>query len=192
MEEKNLWSRRKFSKAVLSLQALVTVGTLNIPISCSPQGDTNQGDMLGLSSQKLLKLAIDEIIPRSNNMPAASEVGGIKYILTVLKEHPDLLEGFKQVLVTLKDQSRASTNDEFDNLNKKSRILVLKQFEKEQPDMFSVLQNFVYESYYINEKVWKLIGYEPYPTLSAGPQMEPFDEALLERVKEMAPRYINI
>ena len=189
MENTNLWSRRKFSKAALSFQVLIASGILNIPIACSPKGDTR---VLGLSLQKLLKLVMDEIIPSSDNMPAASEIGGIEYILNVLNEYPDLLVGFKQLLTTLKDQSRASTNDEFENLNSDSRIAVLKQFEKEQSDMFSVLRDFVYESYYINEKVWKLIGYEPYPTLSTGPEMEPFDEAILERVKQMSSFYLNV
>jgi hypothetical protein len=52
-----------------------------------------------------------------------------------------------------------------------------------------VLVNFVYEGYYINEKVWELIGYEPYPTLSAGPEMEPFNEQLLDRVKQTPALY---
>ena len=81
---------------------------------------------------------------------------------------------------------------DFENLNSASRISVLQKFEKDKPQMFSVLQNFVYESYYINEKVWKLIGYEQYPTISAGPEMEPFDEAMLDRVKQMSSLYIKV
>jgi hypothetical protein len=192
MKENNKWSRRKFSKAALSLQVLITSGLINIPVGCAPKNETTEDGTLGLPLQKLLQLAMDEIIPRHKNMPAASEVGGIEYILNVLKEYPDLLAGFKQLLTTLRERSKDSTNDEFENLNKDSRILVLKQFEKDQPDMFSVLQNFVFEGYYINEEVWKLIGYEPFPTLSAGPEMEPFDEAILERVKQMSSFYLNV
>jgi len=191
MEAKRLWSRRKFSKAAFSLQALVAAGALNIPTGCTNETSKN-GEILNLSQEKLLKLVMDEIIPKSDKMPSASEVGGVDYVLSVFKEYPELVEGFQQVLTKLKEQTKSSAKDEFENLDKQSRVEMLKEFEKAQPDLFSVLQNFVYESYYINEKVWKLIGYEPYPTLSAGPQMEPFDEALLSRVKQMSSLYLSI
>ena len=77
-------------------------------------------------------------------------------------------------------------------MDQQQRIILLKQYEKTKPEFFQVLVNFVYESYYTNEEVWKLIGYEPYPTLSAGPKMAPFDPDLLERVKNVSPFYIDL
>ena len=68
----------------------------------------------------------------------------------------------------------------------------IKKIIDETEDKFYVLLNFIYESYYINEKVWELIGYEPYPTMSAGPKMKPFDEAMLERVKQMSSIYFKV
>ncbi len=192
MEEKTIWSRRKFSKAVLSLQALVTTGALGINIGCATKEKKTGDELLGVSSQKLLQLAMDEIIPGSGKMPAASQVDGLDYILKVLNEYPELLDGFNQLLITLNELSNTTENDDFANLSKASRIRVLQKFEKDQPKMFSVLRDFVYESYYINEKVWALIGYEPYPTMSAGPKMDPFDEALLDRVKQMTALYLNV
>ncbi len=192
MEPNNQWSRRKFSKAIFSLQALVATGALNINMGCV-QDEKKQGDViLGKTASKRLQLAMDEIIPASEKMPAASEVGGIDYIIKVLKEYPELIDGFDQVLASLNEISETVEDDDFENLNRPSRIAVLQKFEKQKPEMFSVLQNFVYESYYINEKVWKLIGYEPYPTMSTGPEMEPFDKSMLERVKQMSSLYIKV
>ena len=192
MEENNQWSRRKFSKAVLSLQALVTTGILNVNLGCAPEEKKPGEALLGATARRRLRLAMDEIIPASGKMPAASEVNGIDYILKVLKGFSELMDPFDKMLLTMNELSKSSENDDFENLNSESRIAVLQKFEKEQPQMFSVLQNFVYESYYINEKVWKLIGYEPYPTASAGPDMEPFDEAMLDRVKQMSTSYIKV
>jgi hypothetical protein len=189
MAEENLWSRRKFSKAVISLQALVAAGALNIPFGCSTKEDQSESKILSPSLKKFLQLAMDEIIPGTDKMPAASEVQGVQYIFGVLEEYPNLVEGFKQILSELEHQSELSEGDSFKNLNRDSRITVLKQYESKKPDSFSVLVNFVYEGYYINEKVWKLIGYEPYPTLSAGPEMEPFNEQLLDRVKQTPALY---
>lgn len=191
MEENNSWPRRKFSKAVLSMQALIATGVLNIPLGCATKEHTKESKMLSPSLQNLLQFAMDEIIPKSDKMPAVSEVQGIQYILSVFEEHPDFLEGFRQILIALDTQSKSFTNNEFENLKRNARISVLKQFEKEQPRLFSVLRDIAYESYYINENVWKLIGYKPYPTLSAGPEMEPFDEKLLDRVKQLPSLYKN-
>ena len=192
MKQNNQWSRRKFSKAVLSLQALVATGALNINMGCASEEKKPGEALLGVQARRRLQLAMDEIIPASEKMPSASEVGGIDYILKVLKGYPELIEPFDKMLFTLNELSKNTENDDFESLNSDSRIAVLKQFEKDQPQMFSVLQNFVYESYYINEKVWNLIGYEPYPTASAGPKMEPFDEAMLDRVKQMSSLYIKV
>ncbi|HMB64820.1 MAG TPA: gluconate 2-dehydrogenase subunit 3 family protein [Eudoraea sp.] len=189
MAEVNLWSRRKFSKAVISLQALVAAGALNIPIACSTKEGRRGGKILSPSLEKLLQLAMDEIIPCTDKMPAASEVQGVQYIFGVLEEYPDLIDGFIQILSELEQQSETSERDSFKNLNRDSRITVLKQYENKKPDNFSVLVNFVYEGYYINEKVWELIGYEPYTTLSAGPEMKPFNEQLLDRVKQTPALY---
>ncbi len=192
MKENTQWSRRKFSKAVLSLQALIATGALNLNMGCAPDGKKQGDAILGETAKMRLQLAMDEIIPASGKMPAASEVDGISYIIKVLKGYPELSAAFNEVLDTLNELSKITEKDNFENLNTASRIAVLQKFEKDEPQMFSVLQNFVYESYYINEKVWKLIGYEPYPTMSAGPEMEPFDEALLQRVKQMSATYLKV
>ena len=192
MNENPQWSRRKFSKAVLSLQALVTAGILNVNLGCASEEKKPVEALLGETALQRLQLAMDEIIPASGKMPAASEVDSINYILKVLKGYPELSDPFDKILVTLNELSVATKNEDFENLKSTSRISVLQKFEKEQREMFTVLQNFVYEAYYINERVWKLIGYEPYPTMAAGPEMEPFDEAMLDRVKQMTSLYIKV
>ena len=36
------------------------------------------------------------------------------------------------------------------------------------------------------------MGYEPHPTNSPGPVMAPFDEASLERVRQLPPLYTDV
>ena len=171
---------------------MVATGALSINSGCAAEEKQKKGKILGEVTQQRLHLAMDEIIPASDKMPAASEVGALEYILKVLEGYPELLNAFEEILTRLNDLSKITADQDFENLGSDSRISVLKQFEKDLPDSFSVLLNFVYEGYYINEKVWALIGYEPYPTMSAGPQMDPFDEALLHRVKQMSEFYTKI
>ena len=66
------WSRRKFSKAVLSAQLLLASGSLTLPLGCAksnkPDGDITLDDAL----QETLKFAMDEIIPANEKMPSAA------------------------------------------------------------------------------------------------------------------------
>jgi hypothetical protein len=134
---------------------------------------------------------MDQIVPASDTMPSASSVGGVEYILSVLESYPDLIASMVEILNNLEQLTQKTHQKNFVDVSSEQRIQILSAYESTHPELFSILRNFVYESYYVNEKVWKLIGYEPHPTLSAGPEMEPFDPGLLERVKKLPQSYIN-
>lgn len=134
---------------------------------------------------------MDEIIPPNDTMPAPSSLKADAYILGVLKDYPHLLSPFRQILKDLDQKARELSDKGFSDLDRHQKTEALTQFENTHNSSFTILKNFVYESYYLNETVWKLIGYEPHPTLSAGPKMEPFDLNLLERVKKLPPFYIE-
>ena len=135
---------------------------------------------------------MDELIPASQEMPSASDAGGLQYIYSVLEEQAQLTGPFVQMIDQLIDYSRSTTDVYFDKLDDQTRIKILRQFEADFPEVFQVLFNFVYESYYINERIWQLIGYEPHPTMSMGATMEPFDEELLVQVRNRPPFFIDI
>jgi len=188
MKTNQSWSRRRFSKAVISAQLLLASGSLSLPLSCLDLKNTKANGLLTTSELETLKFAMDGIIPSNTKMPSASEVGGIDYILKILEEFPDLQPLFSHLLESLEDKSNSS----FAKLNSSEQTEVLKQLEQSEPELFKVLLDFTYESYYTNEKIYKLIGYEPNPTGSLGPSMEPFDESLLDRVKHLPPMYTKI
>ena len=54
---------------------------------------------------------------------------------------------------------------------------------KENPAQFAVLRDFVYEAYYTQPQVWKLIDYQFHATDHEGPRMKPFDEAVIAKVR---------
>jgi hypothetical protein len=68
----------------------------------------------------------------------------------------------------------------------------MQEQEKDNPAFFNQLLAYTYESYYLSPQVWKLIGYEPYPTMSAGPLLEAFDEKLLDRVRKLPTLFKDI
>ena len=188
----NNWSRRRFTKAVISAQALLASGVLTLPIACAEAKKT-EGDLpLDNSQKSTLKFAMDEIIPANDKMPSASEIGGVNYVLKILEELPDLSPLFISLTAKIEDQSLQLSGSAFSKLNSERRIAVLTTIEQTEPALFKVLKDFTYESYYTNDSVHKLISYEPHPTGTAGPEMEPFDDKLLDRVKKTSPMYTKI
>lgn len=188
MKQGNTWSRRQFSKAVISAQLLLASGVLSL--ACAD--DKKLKSLLSDSASNTLKYAMDEIIPTNDTMPSAGQVGGVEYVLDILEELQDLRPLFQRLLDEIESQSLGSFNSGFADLTTANRVRVLQDFEQSHPQLFGILKNFTYEAYYTNEKVFPLIGYEPHPTGTSGPDMDPFDEKLLDRVKAIPPIYTKI
>lgn len=188
----NNWSRRKFTKAVISAQALLASGVLTLPMACAESNKSEGDTPLDNSQQKTLKFAMDEIIPANDKMPSASKAGGVNYILKIVEELPDLSPLFISLTDKIEGQSSRQYNSAFSKINSEKRIPVLTTIEQTEPELFKVLKDFTYESYYTNDAVYELISYEPHPTGTTGPEMEPFDEKLLDRVKNTPPMYTKI
>ena len=79
-----MWSRRKFIEASILSQIAISAGSLSFLYSCTP-GDSSS-KVLDTALQKILNAAMDEIIPAGDGMPAASETGGINYLLKLLEK----------------------------------------------------------------------------------------------------------
>jgi len=188
----NKWSRRRFTKAVISAQALLASGALTLPLACvetkKPEGDS----ALDSSQQMTLGFAMDELIPANEKMPSASKIGGVSYVLKILEELPALSPLFISLTNRIEAHSLQQSNSNFSKLNKEKRIAVLTTIEQTEPELFKVLKDFTYESYYTSKEVYELIKYEPHPTGTLGPKMEPFDEKLLDRVKNTSSMYTKI
>ena len=188
----NNWSRRKFTKAVISAQALLASGVLTLPLACAEAKKTEGDFPLDNSQQETLKFAMDEIIPANDKMPSASKVGGVSYVLKIVEELPDLSPLFKSLTAKIEGESLQQSGSTFSKINSEKRIAVLTTIEQTEPGLFKVLKDFTYESYYTNDAVYELISYEPHPTGTTGPEMEPLDEKLLDRVKNTPSMYTKI
>lgn len=186
------WSRRRFTKAVISAQVLLASGVLTLPLACDGVKNVEDKSELNSLQQATLRFAMDEIIPENATMPSASAIGSVDYVLNIIKDLPDLFPLFQSLTDKIEAQSFQKSNSNFSRLNREERIKVLTNLEQSEPELFKVLKDFTYESYYTSEQVYDLIKYEPHPTGTLGPKMEPFDEKILERVKQTPPTYTKI
>lgn len=190
---KKKWSRREFLET--SLKGSIVVGGNAARIAHArrapaPQKADAPASGFDQNARELLQAAMDEIIPAGDGMPAASQVGGLEYLDRLAGESPELKKELEKSLAALKALSRKQLGKDFVSLSRLDRVEALKKLEKQPPTvMFANLRNYVYEAYYTQPKVWKLIGYELFPTNQAGPRMKPFDESVLAQVRKKPKIY---
>ncbi len=140
-----------------------------------------------------VRAAMDEIVPATDGMPAASEVGGVEYLERLVGQTSELKRGFEKGLAALEEVSLKRFKKDFLSLRRSERVEALAELEKQAaPDFFVTLRDHVYEAYYTQPQVWKLVGYEFHPADQSGPRMKPFDEAVLAEVRKKPKFYREV
>jgi hypothetical protein len=137
----------------------------------------------------LLRSAMDEIIPGEDSMPGASDVGSFEYLAELIAKAPTIKEDMEKSLSLLAELTSKQFGTDFAALSHDKRIALLKAFESKQPEAFNSLKGYVYESYYMQAKIWKLIGYEVHAADQSTSGGKIFDETLLVNVKKMPRLY---
>ena len=197
---KRKWTRRGFLQT--SLKGSMGVGSafagMALPRQAARTRSLPKSDDLAVAGfnklqREVLRCAMDEIIPATDGMPAASEVGGEEYLQRLAAQTPDIQRKLAKSLASLDALSQKQFGHGFANLSRAKRVEVLGKLEKlAEPQDFAVLRDFVYESYYLQLQVWKLIGYEFYPTNQGGPHLKPFDDSALAQVRKMGKLYREV
>jgi hypothetical protein len=189
---KKKWTRRRFLATGLkgSIVMSSSAAAVGRPAPLSPPQVGAQAAGLGRMETDTLLAAIDEIIPAAEGMPAASAVGGVEYLDRLARQTPSIKSQLEGCLRTLDSVSRKRYGKAFTEIPSEDRIAALRAMEmQDAPKQFSTLRDYVYESYYTQPQIWKLIGYEFFPTNQAGPQMKPFDESVLAEVRKKPKFY---
>jgi Gluconate 2-dehydrogenase subunit 3 len=132
---------------------------------------------------------MDLIIPASDGMPSASEAGALTYLENLMQRNKDAATDITHGLSVAEAFSERSFKRPFTQLERNDQIAVLKGMEDTALGVFDALRAYVYESYYTQPAIWKLIGYELYPTDHMGPHLKRFDDSLLVNVRKMPKLY---
>jgi Gluconate 2-dehydrogenase subunit 3 len=198
------WSRRKFLEAgVVGSIAVGGAGMVRIPAAepVRPPIGPPVGSKEGTAAQPaaaasspeaqqrdLLRSTMDEIIPAGDGMPAASEAGGVDYLEKLSASDPKIAKELRGSLAGLDELSQKQFQSAFVALSHEQRVQALTALEQQQAQAFKELRDYVYEAYYEQPQVWKLIDYHLYPTNGGGPTMKPFNEEILAEVRKK-PKY---
>jgi len=185
-----LLSRREFLHliAVRSAAASFAAGTL---LSACDSGERPSALGLGADATQTLIALVDEIIPPTDGMPAASQVGTLAYFELLATSETKLVSTVQTAIRTVDAISEQQSGRHFAQTPSSDRRAVVSALASADSALFLQLRNLVYEGYYLDPQVWERLAYEPYPTGSGGPKMTSFDQALLTRVRAMPKRYLE-
>lgn len=144
--------------------------------------DDDDGIAVSTEHRRALEHIADEMIPSTEQMPAASEVGVAGDQLdVVLRSRPDLAVPLTRAL-RLRDPDEA---------NRRQGISAwLDDLRQVDPEAHEALVTAVLASYYLSDRVKELLGYpgqEPSPVNVGYPRY--IEEGLLEAVLEQGVRY---
>ncbi len=147
-----------------------------------------------MADRRTLRAAADVIIPAQGRKPAASGVGAVGYIERIAAANPAvealLLHGLRAIAA----HAQAMQKARFDQLpvDRQTRVLAQVETTDTSATFFGTLRDLVYEAYYTQPRVQKLIRY----SFRSGPRrtapIAAFDEQLLARVRQQKPIYRQV
>ena len=149
------------------------------------------GPRLAPADRRGLRAAVDTIIPAQGQMPAASAVGSVAYLEGMGARDAAFRALLVEGLRALDARSREIGRRAFADSTGAQQAECMAHVEKaDAPAGFvAALRDGVYEAYYSNPKVWKLVGYR----FRSGPRrtatLESFDPQRVARVRGMARLY---
>jgi hypothetical protein len=144
----------------------------------------------GLSAEErsVLRSVIDEIIPASDGMPAASDVGSLEYLEQLVRHHSEVRGELETGLSRLTRLSVDAAAAPFTSLSSLQRVQTLSELEKRAPREFAILRDYTYEAYYTRPQVWRLTGYDGPSTRGERGDLD----ALLAPVRAMPRLYRSV
>lgn len=185
-------TRREFLDFVARQSAAASIAASALLVACRSTADRRSALGLDANATKTLIALIDEIVPAVSGMPAASQVGTLAYFELLAGTESKLAETVQATVRGVEALGRERFANGLSLIRPEQRRVAVSAFSEANPALFAQIRNYVYEGYYLDPRVWELLGYEPHPTGSGGPKMASFDAALLSRVRAMPIRYRKV
>ena len=144
--------------------------------------------------RRTLRAAADVIIPARRRMPAASAVGAVRYIERIAAADRAVDDLLRNGLRVIAAHAEATQDIRFEQLTIEQQTQVLAHVETTNTpaNFVGTLRDLVYEAYYTQPDVQKLIGYSFRSGRRRTAPVTPFDEQLVARVRQQKPIYRQV
>ncbi len=129
----------------------------------------------------LLTAALDRIIPPVENVPGAGGLG----LAGEIVERSRADDRFWSALVTV--MQALSDVDGFESLDGEAQDAALKSVEESQPAAFGLWLDVVYTIYYMQPEVHRYLSWHGRPPQPEGNVMPPWDESVLDVIRQREP-----
>jgi hypothetical protein len=177
-------TRRRFVRGSIRLAVVSPL------IQLSPLDALAQSHQMGTAERRTLRAAADVIIPAQGQMPAASAVGAVRYVERIAGTDQKLAALLIDGLRAIEAHAATTHSARFDLVADDEQAEMLARVEKS--DFFAALRDLVYEAYYTQPRIQKLLGYNFRSGRRRTAPLEPFDEERVARVRQMAPLYRQV
>ena len=146
------------------------------------------------ADRRTLRAAADVIIPAQRQMPAASAVGAVSYIERIAAADRGVEGLLRDGLRAIAVRAEAAHNLRFDQLaiERQTEVLVHVETANTPANFFATLRDLVYEAYYTQPSVQKLVRYNFRSGRRRTAPVVPFDEQLVARVRRQKPFYRQV
>lgn len=157
-------------------------------------GDVGPFTVLDPPRQAALAAWTARLIPGDEHWPSAADTGAAAYIDAVLARVPAVRPLLLRTLQTLEHTAEAAHGTAFAECGEDEQVALLEALS-ELGAGFDLVLELTFEAYYrdpaVNRAIEARTGFQAaLPHL--GSAMPPFDEARLERVKQLPPRYREV
>ena len=144
---------------------------------------------LSPSHRDMLDAVVDLIIPPGDGVPGAGEAGVAEHVEGIAGVTPQSRALLTNGLKVIEATSGGSYSKEFVGLPDREKTEVLEQVALQHPEFFAALVRETYSGYYSNPDVLRAKRLPLAAPQPEGYEVEPFDEALLEGVRQRGKAY---
>lgn len=142
-------------------------------------------DILTDAQRATLMDMLDRIIPKDGDMPGAGQIA-TDYVEAAATA------AARVVLDTLMATDAAAGSQHgkpFSDVADSAKEAVLKTVEAQDPDVFEEFVSLAYSGYYTNASIIGRLGPDAGTPQPQGLPIAPFDPAIVEKVRDLGPRY---
>jgi hypothetical protein len=135
---------------------------------------------------QILAVTMDEIIPKGDGMPSATEAGGTEYLQYLSWQYPSIENEIAAFLDTVRQTAPGRLGMQFLSLQHEQRVQLLAYIERHHASSFASFRSYVYEAYYTRPVVQGAFS-----CLRSEKVAEDLD-TLLSPVRNMKPIYREV
>jgi Gluconate 2-dehydrogenase subunit 3 len=148
---------------------------------------------LNAAEGRVLAAWADRLIPAAGDWPGAGEVGSGVYVDNAASRSPLLRAMLLRAIEVVEREALDRHGEGFAECSDEHRDAILADLQESEDDavLFDLLLELIFEGYYRAAPVLAVVeartGFQVMGPVE-GVELEPFDESLLDRVKELPPR----